>query len=106
MFLLSSDFEGFPLVIIEAMSVGLPVVAYACPTGPKDIIEDGKNGFLIPMQDEKLFARKICALIEDTDLRKNMGHQAWMKSKDYQMDKIIHKWMLLFEELKAIKTVR
>lgn len=102
-FLLSSEFEGFPLVIIEAMSVGLPVIAYACPTGPKDIVEDGKNGFLIPLQDEKMFARKICSLIEDDTLRKAMGYQAWLASQDYQLDKIIARWMRLFEQLLAVK---
>lgn len=103
MFLLSSEFEGFGLVILEGMSVGLPIVAYACPCGPKDLIEDRHNGFLIPMHDEAMFAEKICTLIEDEEMRKRMGHQAWLASQDYQLDKIITRWMRLFEGLRAEK---
>lgn len=98
-FLLSSDYEGFGLVLVEAMSVGLPIVSYACPAGPCDLIEDGQNGFLIPMGNEDLFAEKICTLIENEELRKGMGKNALIKSKEYQIDPIISRWMLLFEEL-------
>lgn len=99
-FLLSSEFEGFPLVLIEAMSVGLPVVSYACPTGPRDIIEDGKNGFLIQPNDEEEFANKVCRLIEDTELRVKMGKNALRTSENYQMEKIIDMWMDLFHSLR------
>lgn len=80
-----------------------PIVAYACPCGPKDLIEDRHNGFLIPMHDEAMFAEKICTLIEDEEMRKRMGHQAWLASQDYQLDKIITRWMRLFEGLRAEK---
>ena len=85
-YVLSSVFEGFPLVLIEAMSVGLPVVSYSCPTGPKDIVEDGKNGFLVPVNDEMKMAEKICTLIEDENLRKMMGKEAFLSSKKYKIE--------------------
>ena len=99
-YLLTSEFEGFPLVLIEAMSVGLPVVSYACPTGPRDIIEDGENGFLIQPNDEDGFANKVCRLIEDKELRVKMGKNAMRTSENYQMAKIIDMWMDLFHSLR------
>lgn len=102
LYVLSSIFEGFALVLIEAMSCGLPVVAYACPTGPKDIISEGKDGFIVPVNDEKELARRICLLIEDENKRKEMGRCALEKSKQYQIGPIVQQWMKLFDEL--IKT--
>ena len=98
-YVLSSVFEGFPLVLIEAMSVGLPVVSYSCPTGPKDIVDDGKNGFLIPVNDEMKMAEKICTLIEDENLRKMMGKEAFLSSKKYKIEVIAEAWMNLFQQL-------
>jgi glycosyltransferase involved in cell wall biosynthesis len=103
MYLMTSEFEGFPLVLIEAMSTGLPVVSYACPTGPKDIIDDGKNGFLVPVNDEDMFAEKICVLIENEPLRKKMGQEALSVSQRYEIDTIIPCWMTLFQNLKTEK---
>lgn len=95
----SSRYEGFGLVILEAMACGLPVVSYACPCGPKDIITDGIDGFLVPEGDEIILAERICRLIEDEELRKRMGAAAFERAKDYTLDKIIPMWMALFEEL-------
>ena len=95
----TSIYEGFPLSIIEAMECGLPVVSYSCPCGPKDIIDDGKDGFLVEVNDEKSLAEKICLLIEDEELRKNMGIEARKKAGKYHVDIITQKWMTLFKEL-------
>lgn len=99
MFVLSSIYEGFALVAIEAMSSGLPLVSYACPCGPRDIIMDGKDGFLIPMNDEKQLADRICYLIEHEEERKQMGQAALEKSKQYSLDKIMARWQDLFNTL-------
>lgn len=99
LYAMSSRFEGFPLVLIEALSCGLPVVSYACPCGPKDIIRDGIDGFLVTPGDETMLADRICKLIEDESLRKKMGVAALERSKDFSIDKIIPKWMSLFGEL-------
>lgn len=99
MFLLSSRYEGFPLVMIEAMSVGLPIVSYMCPTGPQDILDNGRTGFLVPMGDENTFAEKVCMLIENDILRKTMGEMALEESKEYSAENIVQRWMALFRNL-------
>lgn len=99
-YVLSSVFEGLPLVILEAMSCGLPVVSYTCPCGPKDIITDGKDGFLVPVNDESKLAEKICYLIEHDTIRKEMGRNAFLTAKEYSIEKIVDIWMTLFYQLK------
>lgn len=102
-FVLSSIYEGFGLVIVEAMSCGLPVVSYACPCGPKDIIEEGKDGFLVEVNDEQTLAARINQLIENEELRRQMSEAALQKSEKYKMERIIPMWMDLFEKLKREK---
>jgi len=75
-FAFTSSSEGFPNVIGEAMSAGLPIVAYDCVAGPSEMIEDGKNGFLIPLFDEHLFAEKLRFLINHEENRVAMGIKA------------------------------
>ena len=98
-FVLTSIFEPFGLVMPEAMSCGLPVVAFDCPYGPKDIIEDGKTGFLIPNRDISLYAEKVCDLIESYNLRKKMGEAAVVSSQRFSYDKVMPQWKGLFEKL-------
>lgn len=98
-FVLSSLYEGLPLVLIEAMSCGLPVISYACPCGPKDIITEGKDGFLVPVNDEKALANNMCRLIEDNELRQEMGKAARIKAEQYKIENIIPLWMSLFHKL-------
>lgn len=100
---LTSKYEGFSLAIIEAMSVGLPIVAYQCACGPKDIILDSCDGFLIPPDDEIMFADRLSLLMDDYDLRERMGNNALIKSQEYHIEHIAQMWMQLFTELKAKK---
>jgi len=102
MLLLTSIFEPFGLVMPEAMSCGLPVVAFDCPYGPSLIIEDGKDGFLIKNRDIYAFADKVCQLIEDVSLRKAMGQRAIVSSYRFSADKIMPMWKKLFEELVSL----
>lgn len=99
-FTLTSAFEGFGLVIVEAMSCGLPVISYNCPCGPKDIISDGTDGFLVPLNDEQCLAEKINLLIENEALRKQMSEAALIKSQKFTAKEVISIWMNLFNTLK------
>ena len=71
--LMTSRYEPFGLVLPEAMSCGLPVLAFNCPYGPVDIITDSQDGFLIKNRDINAFAEKVCLLIENLELRKTIG---------------------------------
>jgi len=95
----TSHFEGFPLVLLEAMQVGLPCVAFDCPFGPSAVINDGQNGFLIHDGDIGQLASKISILIEDSDLRSRFSKEAHETSKRYAVDIIMKKWDTLFNQL-------
>ena len=99
MLIMTSLYEGFGNVIIEAMSCGLPVVSYACPCGPKDIITDGVDGFLVPPKDEETLAERICRLIEDETLRCRLGGAALERSKDFGIERVLKMWTDLFTTL-------
>ena len=98
-FLLTSRYEPFGLVLPEAMSCGLPVVAFDCPYGPADIITDGKDGFLIKDRNISEFAEKVCMLMDNYELRKTMGLVGIQSSQRYDASLIMPKWKDLFEQL-------
>ena len=95
----TSLFEPFGLVMPEAMSCGLPVVAYDCPYGPSEIITDGNNGLLVTCYDVDDFAEKLCMLIDNEPLRKIMGQNAIQSTLRFRKEKIIPQWINLFESL-------
>ena len=97
--LLTSLYEPFGLVLPEAMSCGLPVVAFDCPYGPADIITDGVDGFLVGNRSIETFAQRVCQLIESDDLRRQMGQAGMLSSQRYQVERIMPLWKELFENL-------
>lgn len=97
--LLTSLYEPFGLVLPEAMSCGLPVVAFDCPYGPADIITDEVDGYLIADRNIELFAQRVGQLISDYDLRVKMGKAAVISSQRYQASCIMPQWIQLFEQL-------
>ncbi|WP_244301873.1 glycosyltransferase family 4 protein [Microbispora triticiradicis] len=99
MFVLSSRHEGMPMVILEAMSKGLPVVSYDCPTGPKEMISHGRDGLLVKPQKIHALADAICTLIEDEDLRREMGANALATAARYDLDVIGARWENLLSGL-------
>ncbi len=92
----TSLFEPFGLVIPEAMSCGLPVVAFDCNYGPSEFIVDGENGYLIKDYDARIFANKVCDLIDDITLRKRLGKSAYLSSVKYNQETVMPMWIHLF----------
>lgn len=87
-FAFTSSSEGFPNVIGEAMSAGLPVVAYDCVAGPSDLIENEHTGYLIPLHDRAFFAEKLKLLMLNETLRKNLGTNGKLKVANFSVQKI------------------
>ena len=98
-YILSSRFEGLPMVLLEASSCGLPIVSFSCPCGPKDIITDGVNGYLVEPGNVEALAERICYLIEHEELRKEMGKAARKRAEDFREEKIMQQWVDLFENI-------
>lgn len=98
MYLMTSLYEGLPMVLIEAQSFGLPIVSMACKCGPRDVVSDGVDGFLVDDGDITGMADRICRLIENPALRKSMGMAAKESSLRFDMEKIMSKWNTLFKE--------
>lgn len=98
-FVLSSRYEGQGLVILEAMNLGLPVVSFACKCGPKDIVDDGKTGFLVAPYNTTIFAEKLEILINNQELRREMGEKGKISVQRFSPDKIMAKWGELFRDL-------
>lgn len=102
-FALSSRHEGFGMVLAESMSHGVPVVSFDCPVGPREIITDGRDGLLVPLDDTPALASAITRLVEDEELRKTMGEQAAASAGRYSVERIREQWEALFAELLRAK---
>ncbi|MFG1709019.1 glycosyltransferase family 4 protein [Nonomuraea sp. M3C6] len=96
---LSSRFEGLPMVMIEAMTHALPVVAFDCPTGPRDVLTDGVDGVLVPPRDVHALAAALNRVIADRELRVRMGRAAAKTSRAYAPELVMPLWEDLFSEL-------
>ena len=96
---MTSVYEPFGLVIPEAMSCGLPVIAFDCPYGPRSIITDGLDGYLIEDRKIDAFAQKLSEMMEARELRRKLGQAAVLSSKRYSESQIMPLWKSLFNDL-------
>ena len=93
---MTSRYEGLPMVLIEAQACGLPIVAYACQCGPRDVIRDGIDGYLIEPGDSDGFARRLTTLMNDLPLRQALGQAAINHSESFTTERIMPLWETVF----------
>lgn len=96
LYVLPSDYEGFPNVLLEAMACETPIVSTDCLSGPRELITDGKNGLLVPTLDEEGMAVAVDRLLNDKELRRGFSREGLKKIDDYRIDKILPQYERLF----------
>lgn len=99
MLVMSSNYEGFPMVMIEAMACGLPVVSFDFKCGPKDIIDDGKNGIIVHDGDIEGLANAMMKLMDNLTLRRTMSENAKKVVDTYSEENVMKQWLDLFASL-------
>ena len=95
-FAMSSRFEGFPMVLLEAMSCGLPPVSFDCPNGPAEMIDHGRNGLLVPQNDVMALGQRLSELAADEERRRAMGAAARESSRQYTAEAVYEQWERAF----------
>lgn len=100
-FVLSSRFEGFGMVIVEAMACGLPVVSFDCPWGPRSIIQDSESGILVQNGNPSALAQGLVSVINNTEKRKSMSVAALQNTQRFNMERIALQWVELFNNLRT-----
>jgi len=98
-FVLSSRYEGFPNVLLEAMSSGCACVAFDCPTGPSELIEHEVNGLLVSPGDVSGMSRSLSILMDDADLRERLGRSAVSVRSKYSESAIFGRWLAVLEQI-------
>lgn len=97
-YIMTSRYEGFPMVLLEALSVGLPIISYDCPTGPAEIIENNDVGFLVEFNNAKQLVEKTVELVNNEKVRLEKGQFAYNKNKKFDKVAIMKEWIDLFNE--------
>ncbi|MBA7571200.1 N-acetylgalactosamine-N,N'-diacetylbacillosaminyl-diphospho-undecaprenol 4-alpha-N-acetylgalactosaminyltransferase [subsurface metagenome] len=98
-FILSSRYEGFGNVLLETLTCGTPVVATDCEAGPSEIVENGKNGLLVPVEDEEALKAAMEKLFYDRELYKRLKTNTRKSVEKFNIKNIIKEWLNLFEEI-------
>ena len=96
---MTSETECFPMVLLESLSVGLPVISYDSPTGPRHIVTDGEDGFIVPYKNLDIFTQKLEKLMTDENLRRKMGDKGRENVQRFNIDTVMQQWRTLFEQV-------
>jgi glycosyltransferase involved in cell wall biosynthesis len=96
---MTSETECFPMVLLEALSVGLPIVTYNAPHGPKNIVKHNEDAFLVPHKNISNFAEQLKLLMGNQKLRSEMGQRAKANAHRFFLDEVMMKWRDLFKSL-------
>ena len=96
---MTSETECFPMVLLEALSTGLPVVSYDSPTGPRHILTDKSDSFVVPYKNLDIFTEKLRQLMANENLRKETGGNAKINAQKFEIAEIMRQWKFLFESL-------
>jgi GalNAc-alpha-(1->4)-GalNAc-alpha-(1->3)-diNAcBac-PP-undecaprenol alpha-1,4-N-acetyl-D-galactosaminyltransferase len=102
-FVLPSRFEGFPNALLEAMQAGVPSISFDCPSGPRELIEDGVNGCLVPAEDVDALSAAMRRLGHDPDLRKRLGAEAIKVNQRFDSERVYSRWLQLMDSVVAGK---
>lgn len=98
-YVMTSRYEGLPLVLLEAQQYNLPIVSFRCPTGPSEIVEDGVNGYLIDCYDTDKMSEKLLELMKNDDLRQSFSDHAKDTMDKFDKNKILNQWIELIETI-------
>jgi len=103
-FVLSSLFEGFGNVLVDALALGVPIISTRCPVGPEDIITDGVTGVFVPPADEEALAQAILRVLRDDKLRRRLSANGPPRAADFAIERIVSQYEALFERLSREKS--
>jgi glycosyltransferase involved in cell wall biosynthesis len=94
-YVMSSRLEGWPLVLMEAMAVGLPVISFTCPNGPDEIIQSPQQGILVACEDTEALSREMLRLAKDRELRERLSVNARLRMQEFNVSVIAKEWLIL-----------